>query len=386
MHSAPTDSLICTWQQKRDVGFWRPFQAISGLYDDGNPRTTRSPAGLPSSRTRNYSDYLSGHGVGTSPQVEVVRRRVRRGDALELRSSAGAPRPYTTCRRSSSRRSTPGSGEACTTARRWPTPTHGAPHGDPLMAALDDGGVGTAVGRVDGDGVAARDQQLQVGPGLEHRQRLVESVEIVERVLVPGPGQPRGDVVRASAPGASASALGQPLLVVGEQLVDPRVHRRRDRAVRGQQRRPASLVPWSARRGSRRAAARPHRLEADRRRDVRQHVVAGEQQPGRPVGEHDVPLGVPGRRARRAARAASDPRSTSSVEPLVRLAPVPTGPRRGRRPRPQPAPARRRPRRAAARRSACRRLPARARARARLLADPERDPAAELRRTSTACV
>ena len=40
MHSAATDSIICTWQQKRDVGFWRPFQAISGLYDE---RSTSRP-------------------------------------------------------------------------------------------------------------------------------------------------------------------------------------------------------------------------------------------------------------------------------------------------------------------------------------------------------
>ena len=47
MHGALTDSLICTWQQKRDVGFWRPFQAISGLYDDGNPVTTPQPGWAP---------------------------------------------------------------------------------------------------------------------------------------------------------------------------------------------------------------------------------------------------------------------------------------------------------------------------------------------------
>ena len=34
-----TDSIIQAWQLKRDVGFWRPFQAIAGAADDGNPDT-----------------------------------------------------------------------------------------------------------------------------------------------------------------------------------------------------------------------------------------------------------------------------------------------------------------------------------------------------------
>ena len=95
MHSAATDSIICTWQQKRDVGFWRPFQAISGLYDDGNAGTTSQPGWAPLVANPNYSDYLSGHGAGTSPQAEVVRRVLGEATPLEMRSSAGAPRPYT---------------------------------------------------------------------------------------------------------------------------------------------------------------------------------------------------------------------------------------------------------------------------------------------------
>ena len=46
MHGALADSLICAWQQKRDVGFWRPFQAIAGG-DDGNPLTTSEPGWTP---------------------------------------------------------------------------------------------------------------------------------------------------------------------------------------------------------------------------------------------------------------------------------------------------------------------------------------------------
>ena len=90
MHGAATDSIICTWQQKRDVGFWRPFQAISGEYDDGNAGTTPEPGWAPLVANPNYSDYLSGHGGATSPQIEVVRLTLGRehppGDALDDRS------------------------------------------------------------------------------------------------------------------------------------------------------------------------------------------------------------------------------------------------------------------------------------------------------------
>jgi hypothetical protein len=94
MHCAAADSIICTWQQKRDVGFWRPFQAITGPYDDGNAGTTRQAGWLPLVANPNYSDYLSGHGAGTSPQAEVVRRVLGEATSLEMRSSVGAPRTY----------------------------------------------------------------------------------------------------------------------------------------------------------------------------------------------------------------------------------------------------------------------------------------------------
>jgi hypothetical protein len=94
MHAAATDSIICCWQQKRDVGFWRPFQAISGVYDDGNPGTTPEPGWTPLVPMPNYSDYISGHGSLTSPQVEVVRRTLGEHTPLEMHSTVGAPRQY----------------------------------------------------------------------------------------------------------------------------------------------------------------------------------------------------------------------------------------------------------------------------------------------------
>ena len=118
MHGALTDSIICAWQQKRDVGFWRPFQAISGQYDDGNPGTEPQPGWTPLVPNPPYSDYLSGHGGVTSPQIEVIRRTLRRGHpARSALPDAGHARPTPGCRRSSTRRSTPGSGADCTTGK-----------------------------------------------------------------------------------------------------------------------------------------------------------------------------------------------------------------------------------------------------------------------------
>jgi hypothetical protein len=95
MHGAATDSIICCWQQKRDVGFWRPFQAISGQFDDNNAGTTPEPGWTPLVAMPNYSDYHSGHGSLTGPQVEVVRRTLGENTGLEIRSTTSS-RTYTT--------------------------------------------------------------------------------------------------------------------------------------------------------------------------------------------------------------------------------------------------------------------------------------------------
>jgi hypothetical protein len=94
MHGALADSVICAWQQKRDVGFWRPFQAISGQYDDGNPGTIPQPGWTPLIQNPPYSDYLSGHGCATSPQIEVIRRTFGEDTPLDLRSPTLGTRTY----------------------------------------------------------------------------------------------------------------------------------------------------------------------------------------------------------------------------------------------------------------------------------------------------
>ncbi len=96
IHGAMTDSVINCWRLKRDVGFWRPFQAISGLYDDGNAATVPQPGWTALRPMPNYSDYISGHGSLTGPAVQVIRRTFGESIPLELRSAnfPGSPRTY----------------------------------------------------------------------------------------------------------------------------------------------------------------------------------------------------------------------------------------------------------------------------------------------------
>jgi len=99
IHSAMTDSIIKCWQLKRDVGFWRPIEAVAGAAADGNPDTRPEAGWTPLlAPTPPYSDYVSGHGCVTSPQVEVIRTQLGETVPLELRSSnfPTAPRTYAT--------------------------------------------------------------------------------------------------------------------------------------------------------------------------------------------------------------------------------------------------------------------------------------------------
>ena len=146
------------------------------------------------------------------------------------------------------------------------------------------------------------------------------------RALVAGPGQLAGDVVRRAGPAASTSRQSRSrCLVVREQLVDAGVRGRRDRAVRRQQRevgQPADLGE-----GGHEVAQRlrdRHRLEADRRRDRGQHVVAGEEQPGGAVGEDVVALRVAGG-VHRVEGARPDLDRVVALEPGVGVAPSASG-------------------------------------------------------------
>jgi hypothetical protein len=95
IHGAMTDAAIRCWGLKRDVGFWRPSQAIAGADIDGNPATVPEPGWTPLVGNPNYSDYVSGHASLTGPAVEVIRRTLGENTALELRSvNSPTPRAY----------------------------------------------------------------------------------------------------------------------------------------------------------------------------------------------------------------------------------------------------------------------------------------------------
>jgi hypothetical protein len=99
VHAAMTDSLIQCWRLKRDVGFWRPSQAIRGAASDGNPLTTADNTWTPLIANPPYSDYVSGHGCLTGPAVEVIRRTLGERTPLELISvNSPTHRTYPTLR------------------------------------------------------------------------------------------------------------------------------------------------------------------------------------------------------------------------------------------------------------------------------------------------
>jgi hypothetical protein len=94
IHAAMTDSLIQCWRLKRDVGFWRPSQAIQGAASDGNPATDPDTTWKPLVPNPAYSDYVSGHGCLTGPAVEVIRKTLGERTKLEL-ISTNSPTPRT---------------------------------------------------------------------------------------------------------------------------------------------------------------------------------------------------------------------------------------------------------------------------------------------------
>ena len=98
MHGAMADSAIKTWELKRDVGFWRPFQAIAGWDTDDNPATgpwTGPTAWAPLIPNPPYSDYTSGHAGLTAPAIQTLRLMLGEDTALTLHSySLGTDRSY----------------------------------------------------------------------------------------------------------------------------------------------------------------------------------------------------------------------------------------------------------------------------------------------------
>ena len=95
IHGAMTDAAIRCWGLKRDVGFWRPSQAVAGAGTDGNDATSTEANWSPLIPNPNYSDYISGHASLTGPAVEVIRRVLGEHTPLEIRSvNSPTPRTY----------------------------------------------------------------------------------------------------------------------------------------------------------------------------------------------------------------------------------------------------------------------------------------------------
>ncbi len=92
MHASMTDSVIECFRLKRDVGFWRPAEAIAQAADDGNPRTAPEEGWTTLVPSPPYADYVSGHACLTAPAVETIRQILGENTRLEL-VSVHSPRP-----------------------------------------------------------------------------------------------------------------------------------------------------------------------------------------------------------------------------------------------------------------------------------------------------
>ena len=80
--AAGATAVIRTWRLKFDVGFWRPFEAVAGAGDDGNPATDPETGWVSLVLTPAYSDYTSGHASATAPFATVLRSTL--GDDVSL--------------------------------------------------------------------------------------------------------------------------------------------------------------------------------------------------------------------------------------------------------------------------------------------------------------
>lgn len=84
---ASADSNIQCWRLKYEFGFWRPFQAVPGAGEDGNPATTPEPGWTSLLPSPPYPDYVSGHGCLTSAFAGATRAHL--GDAVPLLLHSG---------------------------------------------------------------------------------------------------------------------------------------------------------------------------------------------------------------------------------------------------------------------------------------------------------
>jgi hypothetical protein len=95
-HVAGGDALIACFDAKYTSWFWRPYQAIAGAANDGNPATEPVPGWAPLRPTPNHPEYPSAHACHTSA-VATTLAAVFGTDKVEFTLDsriAGAPALY----------------------------------------------------------------------------------------------------------------------------------------------------------------------------------------------------------------------------------------------------------------------------------------------------
>jgi hypothetical protein len=96
-HVAGGDALIACFDAKYTYWFWRPYQAIPGAANDGNPATEPVPGWAPLRPTPNHPEYPSAHACHTSG-VATALAAFFGTDKVEFKLDsriAGAPHEYT---------------------------------------------------------------------------------------------------------------------------------------------------------------------------------------------------------------------------------------------------------------------------------------------------
>jgi hypothetical protein len=82
MNASMADAIRNIWKLKREIGFWRPSEAIPRAAEDGNDATIADPAWKPFRATPPYSDYASGHAAVIGTIAETARMYL--GDRVPL--------------------------------------------------------------------------------------------------------------------------------------------------------------------------------------------------------------------------------------------------------------------------------------------------------------
>jgi hypothetical protein len=71
-HAAGGDAMIACFDAKYAYWFWRPYQAVPGGEDDGNPATTGQSLWRPLRPTPNFPEYPSAHACHTTAIAESL--------------------------------------------------------------------------------------------------------------------------------------------------------------------------------------------------------------------------------------------------------------------------------------------------------------------------